>query len=867
LIGETVSRYRVVAKVGAGGMGEVYRAHDPQLRRDVAIKVLATAATTDPARLGRFEREARSTGALNHPNILAIYDVGQHNGLPYIVTELLEGCTLRQQLRECDLTPRRMVEHAIHIADGLAAAHKKGIIHRDLKPENIFITRDGHLKILDFGLAKLHQPATGLGNSEMVTQTVETEDGAIVGTLGYMSPEQLHGRQADQRSDIFAFGAVMYEMLAGRRAFSGESKANVVAAILRDDPPEVTTFSKGVPPQLEQLVRRCLEKRPENRFASAHDLSLALRSVRDSSNWSVSGFRPRLPRLNRRSLVTIGGTVAAIAVIAVIAIWGWRSGDDREPSSPDLPDEKRLVILPFEAVGGDGEQVLVARGIAEWLADSMIVVEQQTHGAVWALSPQSLGFEGLEDLWKDRGLTLVVRGEVVSAGSWFDIVIRLTDPGSEEVLREGRVSFGGDPCESLVRLGTEHARLLGIRLEPSTHGELLGRVPAGSDACSDYISGLGLLRGGQSPSDYQAAGERFVAVNATDHDFAPALTASAEASRRLFSVTRDPDRLEQGRRAVDRAVESDQDDPMPWLELARLEEAADDKEASLLALRQAALRAHRWSEPHLRLGVATKVSGDFDGAEKSIQRAIRLRPGDGDIHSELGALYWNLGQRDAAINEFRAGLEVTPENYVAHSNLCGVYLSIAMDKEADHMCRMSLEIKPNYMAYSNLGYLAFANSNFGEAVEMYEQAVRFEAAESEYLTSLNLGLAYHHMDNERESRIALERAVGMIESQLAENPGNTTLMLDLAACHAVLGNRTPVIDLLDRVTSEEHNDPMFMATVAEVYEDAGERELALLWLQRAVAAGLEPDFVEASPTLRKVKEFRDLTAGESPTDE
>ena len=260
MIGEAISHYRIVAKIGAGGMGEVYRAHVPRLGRDVAIKVLPQAATSDPTRLGRFEREARATGALNHPNVLAIHDVGQHNGIPYIVTELLEGGTLRQRMREADLAPSRAVEYAIQITDGLAAAHARGIVHRDLKPENIFITRDGHVKILDFGLAKLrqHEPVSQM--STQMTPTVETEVGAIVGTLGYMAPEQLHGKAADQRSDIFALGAVIYEMLTGRRAFAGESKANIMAAILRDDPPSFSEFDRPVPPPLEQLVRRCLEK-------------------------------------------------------------------------------------------------------------------------------------------------------------------------------------------------------------------------------------------------------------------------------------------------------------------------------------------------------------------------------------------------------------------------------------------------------------------------------------------------------------------------------------------------------------------------------------------------------------------------------
>jgi serine/threonine protein kinase len=293
VIGQTISHYRIVARIGAGGMGEVWQAHDPRLDREVAIKTLPLAAARDAGRIARFEREARATGALNHPNILAIYDVGQHEGVPYIVSELLRGSSLRQRLREADLTPRRAVEVAIQIADGWRSHW-----HRPRDPAGKrLITQDGPVKILDFGLAKLHQPDPTGSGAGTATLTVETEDGAVVGTLGYMSPEQLSGKPADHRSDIFAFGAMLFEMLAGKRAFGGDSRANMVAAILRDDPPAFAALQRTVPAPLEQLVRRCLEKRPEDRYQSVHDLALALRAIDNTSDWSAA--RPRPARAGR----------------------------------------------------------------------------------------------------------------------------------------------------------------------------------------------------------------------------------------------------------------------------------------------------------------------------------------------------------------------------------------------------------------------------------------------------------------------------------------------------------------------------------------------------------------------------------------
>ncbi|MBI1790601.1 MAG: serine/threonine protein kinase [Acidobacteria bacterium] len=280
--GAWLGPYQVLAPLGAGGMGEVYRAKDTRLGRDVAIKVLPTAFANDPDRLRRFEQEARAAGALNHPNILVIHDIGAHDDVPYVVSELLEGETLRARLNTGTLPQRKAVEYAQAIAHGLAAAHAKGIVHRDLKPENLFITKDSRVKILDFGLAKLTHPDLAGECADAPTVSVHTALGVVLGTLGYMSPEQVRGRPTDHRCDIFSFGAILYEMLSGQRAFGGQA-VEVMSAILRDDPVEVSKIHPGVSPALERVVRRCLEKDPEERFQSARDLGFALEALSGSS--------------------------------------------------------------------------------------------------------------------------------------------------------------------------------------------------------------------------------------------------------------------------------------------------------------------------------------------------------------------------------------------------------------------------------------------------------------------------------------------------------------------------------------------------------------------------------------------------------
>src|SRR6201984_1110457 len=294
--------YEIIAPLGSGGMGEVSRARDTRLGRDVALKILPESFARESDRLIRFEQEARAVAALNHPNILAVFDVGQHNGSPFLVSELLEGETLRAVLEHGALPQRKAIEYAVQIAQGLAAAHEKGIVHRDLKPENVFVTKDGRIKILDFGLAKLAQkPGAEVSVTDGVTLTSShTAAGVVMGTASYMAPEQVRGQAVDPRTDIFAFGAVLYEMLSGKRAFRRDTPPETMTAVLKEDPPELTNAAHPVSPALDRIVRRCLEKNPEQRFQSAKDLSFALGALSgtDSSGAArIAATRRKIPPL------------------------------------------------------------------------------------------------------------------------------------------------------------------------------------------------------------------------------------------------------------------------------------------------------------------------------------------------------------------------------------------------------------------------------------------------------------------------------------------------------------------------------------------------------------------------------------------
>ena len=359
--GTRLDAYEVLGLLGAGGMGEVYRARDSVLKREVAIKVLPAYFSQDPDRLRRFEQEAQAAAALNHPNILAIHQFGTFEGAPYLVSELLDGVTLRQLMERGPVPVRKTIEYGIQIAHGLAAAHERNIVHRDLKPENLFVVKDGRVKILDFGLAKLIQPQF-VGDSDETTIANETEPGKVMGTVGYMSPEQIRGNAVDHRADVFAFGAILYEMLTGKRAFQRRTPAESMTAILNDEPPALSQSAQNIPPGLQRLIHRCLEKSPEQRFQSASDLAFALGALSEpgfSSSAPIDAISPR----SKKSVLawSFGGlSVAALALGAYFVMSG------RSSSAPVRIAEYTQLTHDGHAGfvdGTDGSRLFLERGL------------------------------------------------------------------------------------------------------------------------------------------------------------------------------------------------------------------------------------------------------------------------------------------------------------------------------------------------------------------------------------------------------------------------------------------------------------------------------------------------------------------------
>jgi hypothetical protein len=409
--GTRLDSFEIVAPLGAGGMGEVYRARDTALRRDVAIKVLPEYWSRDPERLRRFEQEAQATAALNHPNIVSIFHVGQNDGSPYIVTELLQGETLRERLRKGPMRLRDVLDRAVELARGLAAAHDAGIVHRDLKPENIWVTKDCRIKILDFGLAKLDPAKAASTDAETVSLEPQSHPGQVLGTVGYMSPEQVRGQPADARSDIFAVGVILYEMLTGKAAFRKATSAETMTAILNEDPPAVSQIAPSVPPALQRVVNRCLAKNPAHRIQHASDLEFALESLSDSSGSTVSGVHEAAPS---KRWIWLAAAAVAIALAGALVMW-WR----QPPAVPivqavtQLTDDGEPKWI-YDNLLTDGSRIYFNEGTTFSLKIAQVAVV----GGPTAIIPVKLNVPIVVDLSREGASLLTVVGPFTQAGAF-----------------------------------------------------------------------------------------------------------------------------------------------------------------------------------------------------------------------------------------------------------------------------------------------------------------------------------------------------------------------------------------------------------------------------------------------------------------
>jgi serine/threonine-protein kinase len=842
--GSHVGAYEILAPLGAGGMGEVYRAHDPKLRRHVAIKILPSAFARDPERLARFEREAQAVAALSHPNILAIHDYGTEGGITYAVMELLDGHSLREMIDAAPLPRWKAMSCATQIAKGLEAAHARGIVHRDLKPENIFVSAAGHVKILDFGLAANRGVAPAEA-THVETTDAATSAGAVMGTAGYMSPEQVRGDTVDHRSDIFAFGCVLYEMLSGRRAFQGESSIDTMHATLRSEPRDLGTLTEVTTP-LARIVERCLEKAPDARFQSASDLVFALESLTQMPATVAS-----------RKMLTLGAALGAIVIVGVIAFVLLRDGTvspaPPAPASAAAAAPRGIAVLPFENLG-NAEQGYFAAGVTEEVTLQIAKISAIRVMSRAAVARFKEGVAALPAMTRELGIGAVLTGSVRHAGDRVRVGVQLLAAPSGETMWSEQ--YDGD-VKNVLDVQSNVALRVARALQASLAPEERARI------------------------------ERPPTENAEAYDL-------YLKSRPLNLAIQKQN--EEGIDLLQRAVTLDPGFALGYASLSRRYvfrgniTGREDSVRALEAARKAVSLDPQLSRAHYGLALALASLGQFDDSRLAMQRSIELDANFWNAIEDFSFVEANAGRLDQAMYWAKRAVPLAPN--IAHSYYhVAIPLLVLDDTAAERWLRAAAARFPvadptgGQRMHIMLAVLEFRRGQARAAIERMRAAVAAQPDNSEgqvVLTEL-LVLAGSPEANERLDRAMQQgagarswwttytmrtmrafmlitsgqgdRAQPLIDAALtasreaiAGGDRSYSPHYENAALLAMRGDRMTALDALERAEQAGFRDALLMQRDPLLASIAGEPRFA------AVIQRIERDVEE----MRKRVDFREL---------
>ena len=848
LVGKTLGRYEIVDLLGAGGMGEVYRAKDTRLSRPVAIKVITAKATQSQRAIDRFEREAKTVAQLSHPNILDIHDFGRDDGVVYAVTELLEGEDLRDRMRGSMLPLSKALEIGAAVANGLAAAHSKGIVHRDIKPENIFVTSTGQVKILDFGIAGLKAGAA----PEVVETGAHTEaltlTGDVLGTVGYMSPEQVRGEKVDPRSDIFALGCLLYEVLTGHRAFQGETSHDTMLAILNRDPDPIEAFRSDIPQGIEIVVRRCLEKQPDERFESARDVAFALQAISDIGRTPISAKLALLKRKKRRrTAASLAIVLLALVALGVLTSPIWRG-------RPPLPENKHLAVLPFTVVSDDPELRESAAGLTRVVVSGLSLIGQGVGDVFWVVpihEAVNRGADTTEKAYRIFGATVTLEGKLQSVGELLRLDLRAFDTATGRSLRRLSIEDNASNVssfqeETVIRI----CEMFEIPVTADARERLAATATTMSEGYRSYLRGVGVLADAEDENSLDRATRLLENATTLDPLFAAGRVSLGQAYLRKFELLGEKKWIDLAFDEATRAAKDSLQTENAHNLLADIHTEEGRLPEAVESLEMAARVAPDSAEAHLRLASAYQKTGRGEDSERHFQRAIFLRPGYWPAYDKMAKLYLSQGKYEAAAINFGEVISCAPQLTRGYNNRGAVLLYLERTDEAREMFEQSIAIEPSRSALSNLGALYFDDRRFADAASMFERAL--EEDDSRYLTWGNLGYAYKFGPAPAKAEDYFRKAVELGEKRLEEDSQNLWTMTDIAAYYAMLERREDGLRHLERVVAAQAEEPQLIAHIAETFEDLGERDRALDWVARSFDAGISPSRFDDRPTLREL---------------
>jgi eukaryotic-like serine/threonine-protein kinase len=853
--GTQLGPYEIQSAIGAGGMGEVYRARDTRLDRTVAIKVLPTHLAADPHFRERFAREAHAIAALNHPHICALYDVGEEHGRTFLVMEHLAGETLDHRLKKGPLALAPSLDIAAQIADALDAAHKQGIVHRDLKPANVMLTKAG-TKLLDFGLAKLKSlgepPAIARDETMAPTRAGPlTGAGIIVGTPQYMAPEELEGKQADARTDLWALGAILFEMLAGRPAFQGSSAASLVGAILNREPPPLATLQPLTPASLERLIKRCLAKSPDDRWDSAHDVADELRWIRQSSDSTAAAQerRPAAPRRNRRRLIaSILGVGALAAVVSALSFFrDWRLSAGAGGHSVITS----VAVLPLENLSGDANQQYFADG----LTDSLINELAQIHTLRVISRTSVMRYKGtrkpVQEIARElNGVGAIVEGTVMRDAGRVAITVQLIDAASDVHLwSQGYDRDLGDILTLRKEIAQSVAQGIRAATAPSEQRRLDRREKVNPEAFEYYLRTIDFNARGTSAENARATLEAARKAVSLDPRFPEGYAALARANAVLwwYYWDRSPARASEARAAANKALALDP--LLPDAHRAKGEVdywLALDYESALQEFSTALEGNPSDSESLFNIGAVKRRQGRVDEAVAYIRRALELNPLDANISFNLGESYALLRQPEEAERHFDNALRLDP----------------AFNRPFAYKLRWRLRVRPELMQGRQVEQQAEAAGLGAEPLVLYHRVLLHiysgddsaaldllalspvEVFEEQFWfvpTALLRAQIYNRLGQRAKAREQFAEARRLAEARLRADPDATHCRSALGLALAGLGESAAAIRegkaAVDGmpVTREAYRGAYRLEDLARIYAVVGERDPAVELLTKLLS--------------------------------
>ena len=865
MIGETISHYRITDKLGAGGMGIVYKAQDLQLERFVALKFLPQDLALSETDRERFLREARSASALDHPNIGVIHGIDKTaDGRMFIVMAYYEGQTLSQKLSGGPLSLRQAMDWACQIASGLAAAHARNIVHRDIKPGNIIITKDNSARIVDFGLARV------------VATPSATMTGGTTGTLPYMSPEQILGEPVDQRCDVWALSILLVQMVTGSHPFGRDNTTAMTFAILNQPPAAI----EALPAPLQPIALHGLAKDVVHRYPDAKEMLTDLESAR--AQISSSGMALDEPTLTQstpsaalKDVISHASTPRwqasssslsaadkrkdrrAAYVFAGLAVMALAAGSllfspVRQRAAAMLSGsggEKHVAVLPFDNIGNDPANEAVAEGLMDSLTSKLSNLDAQQQ-SLWVVPSSVVRSRKVTDpssAGKDLGANLVVKGSIRRDAKNVQLTVNLIDAKD---LRQVGSAVLDDATGDLAGLQDEAvARLAGLMNIKVTADMLRATGGRGSPAAYElYLKALGLMQRYDKPGNLDQAVTALNDAVETDRKFALGYSSLGEAYRLKNQVDPNPRWIEQASAMLERAVQLDDRSPAPYVSLGRLHSSLAKHDLALQEFQKALAINPRDSEAIKGMAGAYVRMGRIQDAEDSYKRAIALKPGYWDGYNSLGFFYYNQKRYADAIQQFERVIQLTPDNAAAHSNLGGQFQNVGDFQKAEEEFKKSIALAPSYVAYANLGSLYEMQKRHAESAEMTEKALKIN--DNDFRLWANLALAYQWLNQKDRAAAAMDKELALLEPAAKNQPGDASLQSALAVLYASQKQQGKALLALQNALALAPTDTQILSDAAEMYERLGDRDKALKYAGMSLGKGYPLQQLKDNPAMQ-----------------